>query len=129
MTAVVAMLLTSFPHKEVAADVASMKMAAYRMACEDVPTWCVEEAAKRWIRGDIGDGTFAPTPPQLNHAARNISLVALGKAVTMRKLAGLPVERELTNEQRAATLERLGNVIRWKDTKGRSQDAKPEVAE
>jgi hypothetical protein len=125
VVAAVSLLLATFPHRDLSEQAASLKLKAYEMALEDVPTWCVEEAAKRWIRGDVGDERFAPTPPQLRHAARNIALIAFGKAALMRKLASLPVERDLTEEERAATVERVTNIIKWNEGKPRtpSQEA------
>lgn len=122
VVAAVSMLLATFPHRDLSEQAAGLKLKAYEVALEDVPTWCVEEAAKRWIRGDVGDERFAPTPPQLRHAARNIALIAFGKAALMRKLASLPVEREVSEEERAATVEKVSNIIKWNDGKPRSQE-------
>lgn len=45
----------------------------FRIALEDLPAWCVQEAVKRWLRGEDGDGSenysFAPSPPQLRRLA------------------------------------------------------------
>jgi hypothetical protein len=112
VTALVSMLLTAFPHREVSSDAATLKLAVYKVALEDVPTWAVEEAAKRWIRGDVGDGGFAPTPPQLRLAARDIVAVALGKALTMRKLAAMPVQRDISEAERAATIAKVAKLVR-----------------
>lgn len=98
--AIVSTLLTAFPHREMSEGAASMKIAAFRIALEDAPTWAVEEAAKRWMRGEAGDNGFAPTPPQLRHVVDHLVKVAKGRAIHMRKLAAMAVEHQVTDQQR-----------------------------
>lgn len=98
--AIVSTLLVGFPHRDMSDGTASMKLAAYRMALEGAPTWAVEEAAKRWLRNQDGDSGFAPTPPQLREAADDVVKVAKGKAIYMRKLAAMAVERVPTDAER-----------------------------
>lgn len=83
-----------------------MLMMAYDMAMEDVPTWAVEEAARRWLSGKCGPKTFAPSPPELRLAADEVVQITRGKIASLRWLAKAEVVEPPTPEMlaRAATL-------------------------
>jgi hypothetical protein len=98
--AIVSTLLTAFPHREMSEGAALMKIAAFRIALDDAPTWAVEEAAKRWTRDETLGNGFAPTPPQLRAVVDHLVKVAKGRAIHMRKLAAMTVEHEISAEQR-----------------------------
>lgn len=113
--AIVSTLLTAFPHRgDIGAEEAATKTKAYRIALQGAPTWSVEEAARRWIRAEIGNASYAPTPAELRKASDHLVLVAKGRAIHMRKLAAMPVRRHLTDEQRAEMLQRIADITKPK---------------
>lgn len=107
---VVSMVLTALPHRDMSEGTATIKLAAFKIALEDVPTWAIETAINRWIKGDIGDGGYAPTPPQLRQAAQGIAITAWGRAQQMRKLAAMPVQRVVSKEERERALAVLASA-------------------
>lgn len=106
-------LLSVFPRQAGSGDVSDMLLMAYDMALEDVPTWAVEEAARRWISGKCGERRFAPTPPEMRLAADEVVLLARGRAAVLRTIAKAEIVIPPTPEQlaRAAT---LANFIKVK---------------
>lgn len=111
VVAAISALLMAFPHKEMGDTGASMKLSAYRLAVEDIPTWAVEEGAKRLIRGDEGVREYAPSPPQFRAAAESVMKIAKGKAIHLRKLAAMPVARDLSEADRKAVVDRASSII------------------
>lgn len=109
--AIISTLLMSFPHKEMGDTGAAIKLGAYRLAIDDLPTWAVDEAAKRWIRGDEGVHEYAPSPPQFRAAAEGVMKIAKGKAIHLRKLAAMPVARDISEADRTAVAERAASII------------------
>lgn len=62
---------------------------AYMAALEDVPCWAVQEAARKWYRGQCGDGhdyRWMPAPFILRNIAQNEELRV---SATVRKLRDL----------------------------------------
>lgn len=100
-TALVSMLLTSFPSRDLGDETAAIKVAAYVMALDDQPGWAIEKTVRRYILGDVGDKVFAPTPPQMREAVMNTVLAAKGRASWLRSLAKLPVASIKTPEEKA----------------------------
>ena len=68
-----------------------MMMRAYEMALDEVPTWAVEEAARRWNSGKSGPQRFAPSPPELRCLADEVVLITKGKIAALRRLAKIEV--------------------------------------
>lgn len=88
----IGVLLGAFPRQTISDDSADMLMQAYEMACEDIPTWAVEEAARRWMKGKCGPQRFAPSPPELRIAADTVIAITNGKIASLRRLAKCEVE-------------------------------------
>lgn len=91
----------------------------FRIALEDLPAWAIEEAVKRWLRGEDGEGSenyaFAPSPPQLRRLAlRARALVELRLRNFHRLLQAevLPIEgpKEYVDEAKIHNL--LASVTR-----------------
>lgn len=80
-------LLASFPRQSGSAEATDMLVRAYEVALEEVPTWAVEEAARRWLSGKCGAKHWAPSPPELRCAADEVVTLAKGRAAILRSLA------------------------------------------
>jgi hypothetical protein len=90
------------------------RIAGYRIALDDVPSWAVEAAAKRWIRGDgMAPARFAPTPPELRQAALSIAGSFSAEAAALRRLgaAGERVEREIGEETSEKVARRFREML------------------
>jgi hypothetical protein len=109
----VAELLLCFPQQGAGDRVAEVRARAYLRALDDVPAWCVREAADRWLRGEAGERnySFAPSTAELRKVALEIMLSVKGMARAYRRLAEAVVETEYSDEHRLAMLERLAGVI------------------
>lgn len=100
-TTAITFLLSSLPGPSgVTMQAGDLLYSAFEVALEGVPTWAVEEAARRWICGQMGNATYAPTPPQLRLAADQVVRITRGKIFTLRQLAKAPVDRELSDADR-----------------------------
>jgi hypothetical protein len=92
---------------------------AFQAALEDVPTWAVAAAVRRWYRGDCGENKrgqpydyhWRPAPAEL----RNIALVekwrVQHRAQTLRKLLAAEPLIEFSDEHCAKMRARLAGVI------------------
>ena len=98
MAKAVTFILSVFPGQGVTAEAADMRMMAYDMALEEVPTWAIEEAVRRWISGKCGERRFAPTPPELRCAADEVVTITRGKIASLRWLAKAEVAAPPTPE-------------------------------
>ena len=113
----VAMLFLAFPSANVGEAAATARAEAYKIALEDLPTWAVTAAARRWVKGDVAslgdkvDMRFPPSPPQLRKlAAEELSEVrAVG--VRCRRLMSAKVRKEIDAAQRAATAARIREIM------------------
>ena len=89
---VVGMLL-SFPSGRATGEEARAVAAAYVNALSDLPPWAVNEAARRWTRGQAGAGNpaFPPSSAELyDVASRIVSEFRFEAASLERMLAGAP---------------------------------------
>lgn len=110
----VAMLSEAFPaqHKD-SETRAEALFQAFSIALEDLPAWSIEAATRAWIKGEVGNKTWAPTPPQLREAAESFQLRALGIARALRRLAAAKEQAPpLSDEQRASMAERFSGLLR-----------------
>ena len=67
-------MLEAFPSANLSDAQARNKMKGYMTALEDVPTWAVVEACRRWLRARAGDQKYdyAPSPPRLRKIADEV---------------------------------------------------------
>lgn len=71
----VSKLLVVFPAATISGAILEARREAYETVLEDIPTWAVEAAAKRWLKGDVAalndkpNLSFPPSPPQLRALA------------------------------------------------------------
>jgi hypothetical protein len=111
MTTVAKMMLV-LPSRESGDLVGEAKGEAYMAALEDVPSWAVQEAMRRWHRGECGakhDYKWQPAPATL----RELSLVEMYRVMGIRRqlnelLLAEPL-LEFSDEHLAAMKAKLGN--------------------
>jgi len=114
-TKAVMVLLSSFPRQAGNDSAADILYEAYSMACEEMPTWAIEEAARRWISGKCGAQHWAPSPPELRVAAETVVTIAKGKAAALRRLAAVRVEKKPTEIEKARVAAEIQKVLSHAD--------------
>lgn len=110
-TKAVMVLLSSFPRQAGNEGATDILYEAYGMACEEVPTWAIEEAVRRWITGKCGAQHWAPSPPELRVAADHVVKLAKGKIISLRRLAAATTPRETTPAEKLRVTEALQGVF------------------
>lgn len=110
---VVSKLVLALAGKQGADLAGDAKGEAYMAAVEDVPCWAVEEAARRWYRGECGaehNYTWPPAPAVL----RELSLLEKFRVMAVRRslkdLAEAESRLEFSDDHRAAMLERFASL-------------------
>lgn len=89
---------------------ASAKGEAYMAALDDVAFWAVEEAARRWYRGECGPGhdyRWVPAPAILRELAQLEEWRVRAVSSNLRKLVDAKPVQEFSQEHRARMKERL----------------------
>jgi hypothetical protein len=88
-------MLLSFPSGRATGEEARIVVAAYVNAVSDQPPWAVNEAAKKWSRGEAGGKpTFPPSSAELHQVAdRQLVPVRAEIHWLKRALAGVTVDR------------------------------------
>lgn len=110
---------------------AKAKARGYMVALDDLPSWAVAEACRRWLRGEAGDHNynFPPLPPILREVAQHCANVLALERVQLQRLLEADViedPREFTDEERGENLQRLAVVLhRITDKPVRAEDARP----
>lgn len=89
---------------------ASAKGDAYMAALEDVAFWAVEEAARRWYRGECGEGhdyRWMPAPATLRELAQNEEFRVRGVGSRLQRLLDAKQPRNFSPEHEAAMKAKL----------------------
>lgn len=113
----VAKIVSAYPASNLSDAVLEARSEAYMAALEDVPTWAVGAAGKRWARGEVGclgdkiNLSFPPSPPQLRLLALDEVAKVRAVAVRCRRLQSAKVRKEIDPEQRKRAIERLYEVF------------------
>ncbi|WP_081761414.1 hypothetical protein [Methylopila sp. 73B] len=117
--ALVMSLLSSFPRQATNADAGDAKGEGYAIALDDLPSWAVRRAVGFWLRSEHGAGrenyAFAPSPPELRRLALIAAAPVRGDLMRLRRLLSAEVERDITDKERAANLERLQGIVKHKE--------------
>lgn len=117
--AAVAQVLVAFPVTD-AGVAGAARAEAFAMALDDLPAWAVAAACRQWLRGEGGAGgenyAFAPSPPQLRRLAERQARCALGRAITLERLADAIAEPEFSDEHRREMQRRIGALRLSTDT-------------
>jgi hypothetical protein len=94
---------------------AAVKGEVFLSVVNDLPAWAVEEAVERWFRGQCGNRNydFAPSPAVLRETAEDITRIAAGQLVILRRILNAKaLPPPLTEEERARIAERATDIIR-----------------
>lgn len=88
---------------------------AYLAALDDIPPWAVQEAIRKWYRGEHGskhDYRWSPVPADLRALARNEEYRVRGRMTILRRLCSAVPLVEFSDDHRAKMLERLADAIK-----------------
>jgi hypothetical protein len=88
---------------------------AFQAALDDLPTWAVAAAMRKWYRGECGlnergepyDYRWRPAPAELRRIAFIERYAVLGRIRTLQRLLDAEPLREFSAEHRARMCERL----------------------
>jgi hypothetical protein len=91
---------------------------AFQAALDDVATWAVASAARRWYRGDCGENErgqpydyhWRPAPAELRKIAIQERWHVLHRVKTLRKLLTAEPLIEFSDDHRAAMCAKLSNL-------------------
>jgi hypothetical protein len=91
---------------------------AFLIALEDVPTWAVEAALRRWYRGECGldargkphDYHWRPAPAELRRIAMVEVWPARQRVATLRRLLAAEPRTAFSESHRATMLARLASI-------------------
>jgi hypothetical protein len=109
---------------------------AYMAALDDVPTWAVAAAARRWYRGDAGtdehgkpyDCSWCPAPADLRRVAMRDVVGIRYRAKQLRQLIAARPSVEYSEEHCAAMRTRLRDLFKSLDTSLVGKDGSGEAA-
>lgn len=68
-------LLMAYPSSGTSERMVEARVDAYRDALCDIPPWAIQQAIKKWHRGEAGEGhnySFAPAPAVLRNACERV---------------------------------------------------------
>ncbi|RXH31997.1 hypothetical protein [Bradyrhizobium zhanjiangense] len=91
---------------------------AFQVALEDLPTWAVDAAMRKWYRGQCGlnqhgqpyDYRWRPAPADLRRVAFSARYAVFAQVRALQRLLDAEPLREFSEEQTAAMRERLANL-------------------
>lgn len=114
-SAVVVELLEGFGGARLSDDQARLKAKAYITALEEVPTWAVVEAARRWLQAKAGPQSydFAPSPPRLRQISDHVLAELRAQRVTLTRLLKAKPERSVERDPavRQAVTRQFGELL------------------
>lgn len=97
-------------------ETVSIKAEAYLDAVEDLPSWAVREAVRRWRRGEVSadpkDLDFAPKPARLRRIAQAIATVPVGQAQRLRRILDAEPEEPVSEAQAAENQRRYAEALK-----------------
>lgn len=88
---------------------------AYLAALDDVPPWAVQEAVRKWYRGEHGskyDYRWSPVPADLRTLARNEEFRIRGRMTMLDRITKAEPLIEYSDEHRLAMVERVADLFR-----------------
>lgn len=101
MLAVLTKMLWVLPAAKTTELAAEARGEAYMMALDDVPVWAVEEAIRKWYRGQHGAGDdyhWAPDPARLRELAMSEAWVLRGQIIELETILGAVEYRDCEPE-------------------------------
>lgn len=92
----IAMLIRAFPVAKLTQEQDIARVRAYAIAMDDIPTWAIAEACRRWLKGDVPEGSnlsFPPSAPQLRALAAEELAKAKAALLRAERLLNAKVEK------------------------------------
>lgn len=88
-------MLLGFPSARASSEEAAVVVSAYVVAVSDQPPWAVNEAARRWMRGEAGGNpAFPPSSAELHQAADKVLVPVRAEIFWLnRALNGTVIDR------------------------------------
>ena len=103
-------LLADYPADGASAAIEDARSANWIEALEGLPAWAIDEARRRWVRGQVPgvNPDFAPKPARI----RQIATAAMSPVYERRSkltllLRAVPDERPVSDEERARVAEKF----------------------
>lgn len=87
---------------------------AYLAALDDVPPWAVQEAVRKWYRGEHGakyDYRWSPVPADLRALARSEEYKIRGRMQMLKRVRDAVPLVEFSDEYRADMLKRIQAIV------------------
>jgi hypothetical protein len=107
---IIAKMMQALPGAKATEDSAEAKGEAYMAALDDVPTWAVREAVRKWYRAECGpkfNYSWAPSPGDLRTIARIEEASVRYRVNSLNKIAFAVPLVEFSDEHRAEMLKKL----------------------
>ena len=120
MIAVTKMMLV-LPSRESGELVGQAKGEAYMAALEDVPSWAVQEAMRRWYRAECGDKIdykWQPGPATLRELAMIEVYRVMGTRRRLREILAAEPLQEFSKEYMESMKSRIGEAPRLQSVQG-----------
>lgn len=106
------LLRVQFPAADMDAGQARAVAKGFLLALEGVPAFALEEAVSRVLRGRAGiNPGFMPTAPQLRQIVDDVSRPARWHLVQLQRLLAAPIEKAVTEEERARVTARFKQIV------------------
>lgn len=116
MTTVTKMTLV-LPSRETGDLAGEARGEAYMAALEDVPSWAVQEAMRKWYRGECGakhDCKWQPAPATLRELAMSETYMVMGTRRKLNNLLAAEPLREFTEEEEATMRQKLAGFLKMR---------------
>lgn len=113
MTTVTKMALV-LPSREVGDLASEARGEAFMAALEDVPSWAVQEAMRKWHRGEYGpkhDYKWQPAPATLRQLAMAETYMVMGTRRRLKELLIAEPLREFTEGEEASMRAKLAQYL------------------
>lgn len=105
---------------------------AYLAALDDVPPWAVQEAVRKWYRGEHGskyDYRWSPVPADLRALARNEEFKIRGRMTVLERMVRAVPLVEFSDEHRQEMLTKLQALVADKPLPSIDAPAQPATEE
>jgi hypothetical protein len=112
---IVTKMLLALPGQKSSDTGNEAKGEAYLAALDDVPPWAVQEAVRKWYRGEHGskfDYRWSPVPADLRSLARNEEFKVRGRMTVLERICKAVPLIEFSDDHREMMLKRLQEVVK-----------------
>lgn len=113
------------PSRSTNAEAAKMELALTVEALKAFPEWAVANVCRRYLDGRLGNGRYAPTPPELAKACRELIAPFQAEAAKIQRILNAQVYREPTEEERARVQAKVDELKRSFTSAPGDDDSEP----